>query len=103
MKIVKFTDTTHNIDLVPRFYPSDVIVLELFNEATRVFTIVNNTYIVTNGILTITFDFTFKDRDRYQMKISENDVIVFRGKIVATDQDPQKFKLTEGKYTYFNG
>ena len=49
------------------------------------------------------FDYTFKENDRYQMKISENDVITFRGKIVATDQTPQQFKLTTGKYTYFNG
>ena len=101
MKIVDHNDSMHSISLIPRFYPTTGITLDLYNEGTKVDTTsVVNTYSVTNGKLTINFTFTFLENERYQMKISESTSIAYRGKILVTDQEAQDYKLTDGLYFY---
>jgi len=99
MKIVLPSDTTHSIDLIPRFYPTS-IVLNLYNETTRESTDVASTFSVVDGIMNVSFDFTFTENQKYQIKIKESDEVVYRGKLIATSQAPQDYKLTEGLYRY---
>ena len=99
MKIVNQNNTTHEIKLIPRFYPTNELVLELKNESTQVKTVVDNSYTISDGYLTLTFDFTFQNKDRFEFKLTENE-IVFRGKIYATSEDTQDYKQTNGVYTY---
>ena len=99
MKIVNTTDTTHNISLIPRYYPYSAVTFELYNEATKEITIVPNTYSVTNGVFILTFDYTFTDKDKFQIKLEENSV-VYRGKLIVTDQNTQEYKLTDNLYYY---
>lgn len=98
MKVVITDNTTHNIDLIPREYPSGAIVFVLKNEVDRVETTVSNTHVIINGILTITFAFSFSENDKYQFKITEGTTVIYRGKLIATDQTPQDYKLTNGLY-----
>ena len=98
MKVVVTTDGTHNIDLIPREYPTGAVVLELKNEVDSVVTTVANTYVVIDGILTITFAFTFSENDKYQFKITEATTVICRDKLIATIQTPQEYKLTNGLY-----
>ena len=100
MIIVIPTDTTHIIDLIPRYTPDDSITLNLYNEATQVFTDVVNTFTFLNGILQITFDFTFVEGDNYQLKLTDINGVVFRGKIYTTLQATQDFKATKDKFNY---
>ena len=99
MKVVNPNDTNHTIDLIPREYKEDVI-LELYNETTREKTIVVNTSSTTDGIFSINFDFDFSEGDKFQIKISKDSDILYRGKIIATTQEPQEYKLTQGLFRY---
>ena len=100
MKIVDPGDTTHNITLIPRTETVNALTLVLYNEATKVSTTVANTHVLRDGNLIITFDFTFANKDKYQIKISDGSEVIYRGKILATTQIPQDYKLTDGRYTY---
>ncbi len=98
--VINPNNTTHTLNIVPRFYPDNDITVYLYNEASKVTETPVNTYNITNGKLNITFDFTFVDKDRHQIKIGEGERIVYRGKLVTTTQDPQDYKLTGGLYFY---
>lgn len=100
MKVVIPTNSEHDINLIPRYSPDAAIVLTLYNEVTKVETVVANTYVIENGILTITFTFTFADKDKYQFTLIDGTELVYRGKITATSQTPQDFKLTSGLFYY---
>lgn len=100
MKIVLPANASHDIDLIPRFYPTGAVVLSLYNEATQVTTTPSNSYVVANGVWTITFTKTFIEDDKYQIKITEGTDVVFRGKLLATAQNVQAYKLTDGYYSY---
>ena len=98
--VIDPTDSTHTLNVVPRFYPTNEIVVYLYNEASKVEATPTNTYNITNGKLNITFAFTFVDKDRHQLKVTENDVIVYRGKLLSTTQEPQDYKQTDSLYFY---
>tara|TARA_R110000764_G_scaffold39008_1_gene86864 strand:+ start:413 stop:715 length:303 start_codon:yes stop_codon:yes gene_type:complete len=98
--VIDPSNTIHTLNVVPRFYPSTNIVVELYNEATNVTTSPSNTYTITNGKVNITFTFTFLENDRHQLKVTEGTEVVYRGKTLTTSQEPQDFKLTNGLYTY---
>jgi len=105
LKVVNPTDVTHSITLIPRFDNFGLLTLELFNEVTKDKTIVSNIQQLVDGNLIITYDFVFADKDRFQIKITEGpdpdkDPVVYRGKLLATEQNPQDFKLDEGLYFF---
>ncbi len=100
MKVIDPTATTHNISMIPRFYPTTSVVVSIFNEASKVTVTPVNIYSILNGVFTVTFDFTFTDKDKHQIKITEGTNVVYRGKTITTSQDPQDFKLTDGLYLY---
>lgn len=100
MKVVNPINTTHETILIPRYYPTNELFLELYNESTKVSTNVENTYNVLNGNLTITYDFTFQENDKFQFVIKENNDVVYRGKLIAISQTPTEYKLTNGIYYY---
>lgn len=101
MKIVLPNVTTHNVDLIPRFYPFDSIKLHLRNEATKEVNVLDVTYVVLNGVMTINFDFNFENKAKYEMKLIDlNETIFYRGKIFCTYQESQDFKLTKDLYFY---
>lgn len=100
MKVVLPTDSTHKIVLIHRYTPIGALTLSLYNESTQVSTNVANTYVILNGYLTISFDFPFSDKDKYQIKIKEDDEVVFRTKLITTSQETQEYKQTNGLYTY---
>jgi hypothetical protein len=100
MKIIKPAATAQSIVLDTRFYPQSSIVLELINEATEEVLIVANTYITLNGVTTVSFDLDTLEGDRFQIKITEGNHVVYRGKAFCTDQDPQDYKLTDNRYIY---
>ena len=99
MKVVT-PNTTHTITLIPRFYPCNEVVVSLYNEVDRTTSTPDNTYYINNGTMNVSFDYTFVNKDKFQLKITEGDDVVFRGKIICTDQDTQEFKLTDGIYRY---
>lgn len=101
MKAVNPDDTTHSITLIPRFDTDELLTLILYNEVTKTESTVNNTHKTVNGNIVITYDFTFSDKDKYQIKILDGDDVVYRGKIIATTQSVQEFMIEDELY-FFN-
>ena len=99
MKVVNPNNTSHTIDLIPREY-KELVELELYNETTREKTILSNTSVITDGIFSVNFDFDFFEGDKFQIKISKDSDILYRGKLIATAQEPQEYKLTQGLFRY---
>jgi hypothetical protein len=100
MKIVLPENTEHNLILIPRFYPSDTVVLQLTNEATNAKEDVRNTYTIDNGYMLVNFDYEFTEKQRFSIKIYDESGVVFRGKILATSQETQNYKQTLNVYEY---
>jgi hypothetical protein len=100
MKVVNPNDTSHTISLIPRYYPFNDVALSLYNEQNKVVSQVDNTYVILNGIMTIDFDFDFTNKEKFEIKITENNNVVYRGKIIATTQESQDYKLTKDLYFY---
>lgn len=100
MKIVNPNNTNHQFTLIPRYYPTEEIIVELYNEATKVKIIVESTYIVTDGYLNLNFDFTFAEKDRFSVKITDLNGVVYRGKIYATAEETQDYKQSISRYEY---
>ena len=98
-KVLDFNDTSHSISLIPRYYPDSAVTFELYNESTKEVTVVSNTYSISHGLFTLNFDYTFENKEKYQIKLEENS-IVFRGKLVITDQNTQEYRLTKDLYYY---
>tara|TARA_R110002051_G_scaffold295827_1_gene361732 strand:- start:614 stop:949 length:336 start_codon:yes stop_codon:yes gene_type:complete len=110
MKIINPTDATHTFDFIPRFYEIGYTVdVSLYQESIRVEdSEVVGTFNVTNGFMDVTItasnysDLTFSEDETYQLKVTDvdNGNILYRGKVLATTQTTQTFKLTEGLYDY---
>ena len=100
MKVVNPNNTNHIIKLISRVYPVDALDLLLYNESTQIETSVTNTYIVQNGFLNLTFDFTFVEGDRFQIKILELTNVIYRGKLIATSEDTQTYLNDNNEYYY---
>lgn len=99
MIVLNPTNTTHGFNFIPRLIHTDVI-LSLYNETTQQNEIVDNLCVTNNGISTITFDFDFVESQKFQIKITENNEIVYRDKLFVTAQTPQDFKATKDHYYY---
>jgi hypothetical protein len=100
MKIVLPENTEHNLILIPRFYPSDTVVLQLTNETTNAKEDIRNTYTIDNGYMLVNFDYEFTEKQRFSIKIYDESGVVFRGKILATSQETQNYKQTLNVYEY---
>jgi hypothetical protein len=100
MNVVSPNTEEHIIKIIPRYYPTGAITLSLFNEATQVTEVVNNTYEITDGNMFVSFSCVFTENQKFQVKIKEGNEVVYRGKLIATSQDPQEYKLTNNVYYY---
>ena len=99
MIVVNPLNPNHTFDIIPRYYPS-TIVLELYNEVTQVSEIVNQLFVVNDGIITVIFSYKFTEQSKYQIKLTDENGVVFRGKLIATSQTPQDYKQTNNLYVY---
>jgi len=94
------TNTTHEIAFIPRFEPSNDLVLQLYDETLQTTETIDNGYIFVNGLITMTFDLICTESQKFQLKILEDDVVVYRDKIFVTSQNTQEFKATKDHYYY---
>lgn len=101
MKVILPTNTTHTIKFIPRFETSDTLSLNLVKEGINSETTQTPTYVINNGVMSLTFDLDTVEQDRYSFKlVDESDNVVYRGKIFTTSQTTQDFKLTKDTYIY---
>lgn len=101
MNVVNPNDTTHVISIVPRYNLGEgVATLNLYNEVTQLDEDIEFSYSGVDGKYLIEFHFTFSEGDRYQIRITENLGVAYRGKIFATTQEPQQYNPTANAYYY---
>lgn len=100
MKVVNPANTSHEIVIIPRQYTYTDLVLELYNEETQLSEIVTNTFSTEDGLLTVGFDYDFIDGQKFQIKITEESEVLYRGKLIATTQSTQTFKASNELYYY---
>ena len=98
MNVVNPSDETHLIVIIPRYYPTGNLSLELYNESKSATFDVDATYQILDGEMIISFDFTFIEADKFQLKIYQNDEVVYRGKLFATTQTPQDYQIKQNIY-----
>ena len=100
MKVLLPTNTTHTIVLEPRFYPSDVLLLEIVKEGYNTTETVTPTYSVLNGVMSLVFDLEGVEQDRFSIKLTEINNVVYRVKLFFTSKEIEDFKLTKDTYIY---
>lgn len=110
MKIINpNTVGTHTVNLVPRFDGFEDITkvdLTVYNESIRELSSVTLiSYVSLNGIYTLGFTidgYTVLENDTFDIKLIDNigSKVLYKGKILATTQTPQDYKLTDGLYIY---
>ena len=101
MKILNPIDVTHEVILIPRFYPVGDVTLELYNEETSEIDNIVITPLITDGYLYLTFDFAFINKSNYRITIfDELEELCYRGKLFITDQtDLENYKITKDIFT----
>lgn len=102
-------NTTHTIKVILRDSGIPGII-RIYNDITgmesRLANGVKFTSTITNGVTSIVFDsvdLPTSNGDSFHFLIEDNtgtSRIVFRGLMYVTNQTPQDFRLTEGKYFY---
>ena len=100
MKVIDNDLTSHTLVLIPRYTPTSSLTFTLYNEALKTSETVSNTYSVTDGKLSLLFTYTFAENDKRSFVLKESNEVVYRDKIIVTDQDSQDFKETNGLYIY---
>lgn len=95
MKVIDPNNTSHTLDFIPRFYIDESVVFELKNEVTKDKVTIENVSFLSNGILTLYFDYTFTNKQRFQIKLTQDSEVTYRGKLLVTEQETQEYKLTE--------
>lgn len=99
MRVVNPNNTNHDIVIIPRWEPI-VISLNLYDEHKQTYHTVPATFLFINGYLTVNFDYTFTEGQKFQIKIIDEGAILYRGKLIATTQEPQDFKASKELYYY---
>ena len=101
MKVIDPNDTTHSISIIPRFNDEVGVTMEIINEATKVvYTTALNTYSVVDGIGLVNFDLVAEEKSKYSFKLDDGTDVVYRGKLIATTQETQEYKITTDLYFY---
>lgn len=100
MNIVNPTDTTHELKIIPRFGLPTEVMFDLYNEETQTEESITNTFGYLDGYLTVSFDYDFIDGQKFQIRLEDDGVVIYRGKLMATTQTPQTFKASKDLYYY---
>lgn len=100
MIVVNSLLDSHEVKIIPRYTPTLDISIEVYNETSREVDILETAYTYVNGKLILSFDYTFFEDYKYQVKITEESNVVYRGKIIAINQNTQDYDPSEGLYTY---
>lgn len=97
MIVLNPDNLTHNISFIPRSLPVGDVDLVIYNESTRS-EILNEARGWSSSSNIITIDIvplTLTEGDRLSYKVSEGGVVLYRGKIFATSQTTQNYKINE--------
>lgn len=97
MNILDPNHTTHNLKIIPRFYPEGDVTVELINPETKT----TDTFIVipeiSGGYMYLSFEGILKEGSFLRVKLTADDEVVYRGGLFVTTQaaDTQNYKKTK--------
>lgn len=99
MKILKLTDPSKKVVLVPRVFPNegDTLVVRLRNEIKNTYSDVEHSWSYENNYLTIALEDSdfFTVNTKYELEVIRNYNTIYKGKIYFTDAESiQDFKLS---------
>lgn len=94
------TDTAHDLVFVPRFYGTPTSI-EFKDEFTGVITTINTFTSSLDAYYTLSFTNTFEESDKGEIKILDGVEVIYRGSYIVTNQTPQDYDITLGKYEYY--
>jgi len=98
MKVINPNLTEHKIIFIPRRYELGTVELELRNETGNKLTVITDLLILgNNGVLSLTFDYTFTEGERYSFKLYDTDGVIYRGRLFVTTREEE---ATENYITY---
>tara|TARA_R110000803_G_scaffold37563_1_gene80937 strand:+ start:12768 stop:13076 length:309 start_codon:yes stop_codon:yes gene_type:complete len=102
MIVVNPNELSHTIKIIPRYESDNSLNLSIKDNFRDITTDMTPTYSYFEGVLSLTFDYTFSDEGRYQVSLTDtvSNEVVYRGAFISTTQDTQDYKLTEDKF-YF--
>lgn len=84
------------LTLIPRIIPTGVVTIETITDNTGQTASSNYAYTTSNGKITFsTYILSGSEGDRFTLKISEGDDIIWRGKMFTTTQVTQKYRINE--------
>lgn len=98
MKILSPLSENHTITLEPRYFPDDELNCVIVNEYTSEEIEQVPTYIISRGVLFLTFELNGSEFDKFTLKLTENDNVVYRCKLFFTSQNKEEYKVTTDKY-----
>ena len=64
------TNTSHTINFIPRFIPSDELILQLYDETLQTTETIVNTYTYANGILEMEFDLECTENQKFHASVA---------------------------------
>jgi len=101
MKVILPSLNEQKVYLVPRHYPTTQLDLTIILEATNASQeFLDVSYSINNGILDFLLQGTYPNNNKYQITLKESGVVVYRGKMISTDQTPEDYKITKDTYVY---
>lgn len=100
MKVLLPINTTHTINIEPRFYPTGVLGLKIVKEGINTFETSTPTYTILNGVMSLNFGLVGLEGQKYTIKLTEGTTVVYRCKLFFTAQTPEDYKQTNNLYIY---
>lgn len=97
MNLLNPNNTTHILKIIPRFYPVGDVSVELTNGVAGDTSLITVTPTISNGYMFLQFEKAFEENSSWQVKVTGENEIVYRGKIFVTGQsaDTQNYKTTK--------
>jgi len=99
MIVLNPNTTTHLFKVIPRSYTYDELTFNLTNEETGETTEEAIYYLLEDGYLYCSLEKNLSNNSNYTLKITNNDFVIFRGKIFVTNQETQNFRITKDYLT----
>lgn len=101
MNVINPNSASHQLRVIPRFYPDGSVSMLLKDEFTKTETTIVIDPVIADGYMFLTFNHTFENNSNYRVTISKDGEVVYRGKIFATTQwdDTQNYKITNDAFT----
>lgn len=93
MIVINPEDTTHTAVVIPRYYDSELNDFIIYDEDTRESSTLSNIKTISNGYASYEFDLNTAEGKSYSIKIMDGNTVIWRGKMFATSQNKQKYKI----------